>query len=150
MTRWHILIAVGTCIVIAAIVLVALPGTTRAPSPAAPAHKGDLIVLDSPLPGSEISSPLVVRGRARGPWYFEADFPVLLTDWDGRIIATVPAHATQPWMTEEYVPFEAVLEFKNPSWGDGFSKRGTLILKKDNPSGLPEHDDALEVPVVFK
>jgi len=27
---------------------------------------------------------------------------------------------------------------------------GTLILEKDNPSGLPEHDDSLEIPVVLK
>ena len=28
-------------------------------------------------------------------------------------------------------------------------KRGSLILKKDNPSGMPEHDDALEIPIFF-
>ena len=32
---------------------------------------------------------------------------------------------------------------------NAYSNRGALILKKDNPSGLPEHDDALEVPILF-
>ena len=53
-------------------------------------------------------------------------------------------------MTEEFVPFSAVLEFVTPTAGDPELNRGTLILQKDNPSGLPEHDDALEIPVVFK
>jgi hypothetical protein len=49
--------------------------------------KEDRIVLNTPLPGEVVSSPLPIQGQARGSWYFEGDFPVLLTDWDGRIIA---------------------------------------------------------------
>jgi hypothetical protein len=49
-------------------------------------------------------------------------------------------------MTEDFVPFTATIEFETPDYGD----IGALILKKDNPSGLPEHDDAYEIPVRFK
>ena len=42
------------------------------------------------------------------------------------------------------------VEFETPDIIDGFSRRGFLMLKKDNPSGLPEHDDALEIPIYFK
>jgi hypothetical protein len=49
-------------------------------------------------------------------------------------------------MTDEFVAFEGTLEFKKPSSGD----KGMLILKRNNPTGLPEHDDALEIPVFFK
>ncbi|AKM84087.1 TPA: hypothetical protein DCZ46_00045 [Candidatus Campbellbacteria bacterium] len=112
--------------------------------------KSDLIVLDTPLVGSEISSPLKIEGRARGTWFFEASFPITLTDWDGRIIAQGIATATDDWMTEKFVPFTANLEFENPQNIGDFSRRGALILQKDNPSGLPEHDDALEVTVYFK
>ena len=54
-------------------------------------------------------------------------------------------------MTEDFVPFSATLEFTSPYPGKGqdFMKRGSLILKKDNPSGLPENDDALEIPIQF-
>lgn len=113
-------------------------------------EKTDLIRLESPRPGTAVSSPLVVKGQARGYWFFEASFPVILTDWDGRIIAEVPAQARGDWMTEEFVPFEATLEFETPAAGDPAVNRGSLILKKDNPSGLPEYDDALEIPIVFK
>lgn len=116
----------------------------------------DLITVYSPSPGEIITSPLVVRGEARGNWYFEATFPVILTNWDGLIIAEGYAEAilnpddpNSTWMTEEYVPFEAQLEFDNPSWEEEFSKRGSLILQKSNPSDLPENDDSFEFEVRF-
>ena len=110
-------------------------------------EKTNLIRLNTPRPNEVILSPLVVTGEARGNWFFEASFPVFLTDWDGLIIATGIAQAKGEWMTTEFVPFEATLTFivdKNV-----YSNRGSLILKKDNPSGLPEHDDALEIPIFF-
>jgi hypothetical protein len=112
--------------------------------PASIAH-GDIEVT-SPAPNGEVSSPLVVEGRARGTWYFEASFPLVLVDWDGRIIAEGVAQAQGDWMTEDFVPFKGELSFTKPEYND----RGALILKKDNPSGLPEHDDAIEVPIIFK
>ncbi|MFH0951428.1 MAG: Gmad2 immunoglobulin-like domain-containing protein [bacterium] len=106
----------------------------------------DLIKLETPSVESIIISPLVIKGEARGTWFFEASFPVMLTDWDGLIIAQGIATAQSNWMTEDYVPFTAELTFDRPSYGD----RGALILRKDNPSGLPEYDDALEVTVFFE
>ena len=115
--------------------------------------KSNLIVVDEPRPLSVIASPLIVRGQARGTWYFEASFPIILTDWDGRIIAQWYATAQGEWMTEDFVPFEGKIEFDNPSFPgadkDHFSRRGFLIFQKDNPSGLPKHDDALEIPIWF-
>lgn len=105
-----------------------------------------LITVDSPQPESRISSPLVITGQARGNWYFEATFPVVLTDWDGLIIAEGYATTQSDWMTEEFVPFEATLTFDKPSYGD----RGSLILQKANPSDLPENDDAYEMTVWFE
>jgi hypothetical protein len=110
----------------------------------APYH--DMIQVDSPTQGSSISSPVTITGKARGTWFFEASFPVVLVDWDGLIIAEGHAEARSDWMTQDYVPFEAQLTFKKPS----YNNRGTLILKKDNPSGLPEYDDALEIPIFFQ
>lgn len=106
----------------------------------------NMIVVDEPKSGQKIVSPLVVKGKARGTWFFEASFPITLVNWDGLIIAEHYAEASGDWMTEEFVPFEARLEFKKPE----FNERGTLILKKDNPSGLPEHDAALEIPILFQ
>lgn len=110
----------------------------------------DLILIESPAPESKITSPLKIKGEARGNWYFEASFPIVLTDWDGKIIAQGIATAQNDWMTENFVPFTATLNFENPSWNADFSKRGSLIFKKDNPSGLPEHDNAYEMTVWFE
>lgn len=106
----------------------------------------NLIRVSNPLPNQIISSPLVIKGEARGSWFFEASFPVVLTDWDGLIIAQGIATAQSDWMTADFVPFTATLTFKNPT----YKNNGSLILKKDNPSGLPEHDNALEFPIIFK
>ena len=108
--------------------------------------KNDLIRLDYPRPNAAISSPLTITGRARGNWFFEAGFPVVLVDWDGLIIAEGSAEAQTDWMTEDFVPFEAKLEFENP----GVYNNGALILQRSNPSDLPENDDALEIPVKFE
>lgn len=110
-------------------------------------EKADLIHLTTPRPNQTITSPLVVTGEARGSWFFEASFPVVLVDWDGRIIAQGIAQAKGDWMTTDFVPFEAMLTFTVDK--NVYSRRGSIILRKDNPSGLSEHDDALEVPVMF-
>jgi len=108
--------------------------------------KSDLIYVDSPLPGSCVTSPLRIRGHARGKWFFEGDFPIVLADANDKYIAQGYATAKNGWMTEMFVPFESVIKFKPPRSGS----KGTLVLKKDNPTGRPEFDDALEIPVFFK
>jgi hypothetical protein len=113
----------------------------------------DLIQVSTPIPEQTIFSPLELSGQARGFWFFEATFPVSLVNWDGLIIGETYATAQGDWMTEEFVPFSASLEFTSPVFAgaaaDHFSRRGTLFLHKDNPSGLPEYDNVLEVPVKF-
>jgi len=108
--------------------------------------KSELIYLESPLPGALVASPLKIRGYARGFWFFEGDVPIVLTDANGKVIARHFCTAKGEWMTREFVRFEGSVEFEKPGSGE----RGTLILLKDNPTGLPDFDDALEVPVIFK
>lgn len=112
--------------------------------------KEDLIQVETPKVNEIISTPLIIKGKARGFWFFEGDFPIILTDWDGRIIAEGYASAQKEWMTEDFVPFEGTLEFEKPEIIGEFAKRGSLILQKANPSGLPEYDDALEFTVFFE
>ena len=128
------------------------------PAPTVPADvqamidaKADLIQVTNPEGMAVITSPLSLTGKARGYWFFEASAPVSLVDWDGKLIAEGFITAQGDWMTEEFVPFTGSLEFTSPyQEGDEvFMKRASLIFKKDNPSGLPENDDALEIPVLF-
>lgn len=108
------------------------------------------VTLSSPLPNTVITSPLSLTGEAGG-WYFEGSFPVEIVDASGNIIAQGPATATTDWMTTDFVPFTASLTFVNPyTVGDPESEKvGKIILRKDNPSGLPENDDSLEIPIRF-
>lgn len=108
----------------------------------------DLIAVSLPPSNGEVASPMIVRGEARGPWYFEASFPITVVDWDGVIIGEGYAEAQGDWMTTEYVPFEGTITFTVPE--NTPYRRGAVIFKKDNPSGLPEHDDAFELPVLFE
>ncbi|MDP2864227.1 MAG: GerMN domain-containing protein [bacterium] len=108
-------------------------------------EKSDLIKTNTPRPNQAIQSPIVIEGEARGLWFFEASFPVKLLDGNGNLIATTIAQAQGDWVTEDFVPFEAELHFELP-----VTEKGTLILEKDNPSGLPENADELRIPVKFK
>jgi hypothetical protein len=109
--------------------------------------KSDLIHVESPQPNQIIESPLLVTGEARGSWFFEASFPVVLVNWDGLIIAQGVATAQGEWTTNNFVPFTATLTFTADK--NAYSNKGALILRKDNPSSLPEHDDSIEIPIMF-
>lgn len=105
---------------------------------------GDLIRVTAPLPESVVTSPLTIRGEARGTWYFEASFPVSVIDGTGAVIGQGIAQAKGEWMTTEFVPFEATIDFTAPPTGTG-----AVILSKDNPSGLPENDAQIIIPIRF-
>ncbi len=107
-------------------------------------EKIDLIRINTPRPNQLVESPLEIEGEARGYWFFEADFPVKLLDANDEELGTAIAKTSSNWMTEDFVSFEATLEFETP-----ITKKGTLILEKDNPSGLPENADELRIPVRF-
>lgn len=108
--------------------------------------KKDLIIVDVPAKNMAISSPFVVSGKARGYWFFEASFPIELRDMQGNLLETIIAQAQGDWMTTEFVPFTANLIFTKPV----SPMPVVLVFKKDNPSGLPEHNDSIEIPVIIK
>jgi len=99
----------------------------------------------SPRPNQLVTSPLQISGVARGSWFFEASFPVELIADDGKIIEKGVATTKGNWMTSKFVAFSASLKFSKPA-----SQKGTLILKKANPSGLPENADQISIPINFK
>lgn len=108
-------------------------------------NKENLIRVENILDGTKISSPLEIKGKARGYWYFEASFPVELINSSGEIISQGIATAEEEWMTEDFVPFSLNLEFL----GQEENSSGKLIFRKDNPSGLAEYDDFLEIAIFF-
>lgn len=110
-----------------------------------PAAQDERIRVTAPASGQIVNSPLAITGEARGTWFFEASFPVRLLDANGAVVATHYAQAQGEWMTTEFVPFSSRLEFAAPA-----TDTGMLVLAKDNPSGLPEHDAEIRIPVRFR
>jgi len=117
----------------------------HAPAESSTTGHEDLISVSTPAANDAVTSPLTVTGEARGNWYFEASFPVRVLDANGTVLAAVPVQAQGEWMTENFVPFHTTLEFESPT-----TKTGTIVFQKDNPSGLPEFDDEIRIPVRFK
>ncbi|HET8854634.1 MAG TPA: Gmad2 immunoglobulin-like domain-containing protein [Salinimicrobium sp.] len=102
------------------------------------------IKVEQPQPGEQISSPLEISGSARGMWFFEGSFAVYLFDEDQNEIAVAIATAQDNWMTEDFVPFTATMEFEVPD-----SKTGTIIFRKSNPSEIDSLDRSFEFPIKF-
>lgn len=100
--------------------------------------------MDTSFASTTFVSPMTVTGTARGGWYFEESFPVELRDANGLLLASSIAQAQGDWMTTNYVPFTTTLTFGMPT-----TATGTLIFKKDNPSGEPANDNQLVIPVQF-
>ncbi len=118
------------------------PESTHTPTPA---ESHPLIHVTVPARMAIITSPLTVTGEARGYWFFEASFPLELRDMDGNVLGKNIAQAQTEWMTEDFVPFSTTITFATTT-----ATSGVLVLIKDNPSALPEHDDAFEIPVLFQ
>jgi hypothetical protein len=110
------------------------------------AQKDDLIFVTSAGLNGATGNPasMIVTGEARGNWYFEASFPVKVYDSNNVLVGSGIATAEGEWMTEEYVPFKAIVPITSTA---PLTDTGTVVLEKDNPSGLPENDNSLTVPV---
>ena len=106
--------------------------------------RDEFISVEVPTPGAVIESPLLVKGRARGTWFFEGDFPVVLEDVEGNELSHSFVTAAGEWMTKDFVPFTGTLSFTNAVEG----LRGRLVFRKDNPTDRPELDDATAIPVI--
>jgi hypothetical protein len=112
--------------------------------PAAP-DMNDSIRVSSPQAGELITSPVVIEGRAKGMWFFEASFPVKITDANNKPLVQGIATTASNWMTPDFVPFKAELKFDA-----GKNVTGYLVLEKDNPSGLEGYNYNVRIPVTFR
>ncbi|MDO8668245.1 MAG: GerMN domain-containing protein [bacterium] len=107
-------------------------------------RKPDEVMVIMPQPNQTVKSPLTVIGQARGSWFFEASFPIELVDDQGRVLGQSYAQAQSDWMTENFVPFIGEISYQIEA-----TTTGKLILKNDNPSGLPQYDKKREISVLI-
>lgn len=101
--------------------------------------------LYSPNPSEPLTRAVEIHGETPGTMFFEGDFPVRLEDDAGNVLATGIAVAQDEWMTEDFVTFKSEISFTKPE-----TETGVLVFVKDNPSGLPENDKEIRVPVTFE
>lgn len=119
------------------------PVATSTPSISYVNASVDNITVTAPTPGAVVESTFTVSGQARGPWYFEASFPLEVLDANGNQLLITPVQADGEWMTEDFVPFS--IEITVPD----YAGEATIVMHKDNPSGLPEHDASISFPVTI-
>lgn len=104
----------------------------------------DRVVIDAPKSGQTVFKSFTATGKAPGNWYFEASFPIKVVDPQGNVVATGQATALSDWMTTADVPFKADIRI------DSYTGPATLVLMRDNPSGLPANDDSVSVPITVQ
>ena len=105
---------------------------------------GVRVVVFSPKSNATVSSPVAVVGEVPGNWSSEAQFPITLKDSAGNEVASGTAQLLGDWMTTSLVPFSAKLTYTAIPSG-----KGTLVLQKDNPSGIASKDDSVSIPIHF-
>ncbi len=104
------------------------------------------VVIDAPKSGATVPKTFTVTGKAPGNWFFEASFPIQVRDANNKVIGQGIAQALSDWMTTGDVPFKAEISTASST----YTGAATLVLMRDNPSGLPENDDAVSIPITIQ
>lgn len=102
--------------------------------------KGEQVIIYTPNNNDIINSPITIIGQIPGNWAVEGDFMAYVKDSDGNNIGESIVKINGDWTATDLVPFSTTISF------DG-SGAGTVVLQKDNPSGLPENDDQVVLNV---
>jgi hypothetical protein len=103
------------------------------------------VSVSSPQSGATVAQTFTVSGQAPGGWFFEAQFPIQVRDPNDNVIGRATGQAQGDWQTTSLVSFTATIQIDASYHGPA-----TLILLKDNPSGLPQNDDSVTVAIVIQ
>lgn len=101
--------------------------------------------LDTPCMNATISGNTIsVSGLISGSYTFEAQFTIKLLDKTGTVAVTQPVTVTGDWQSGGKVPFTTTLTHTLTS------QNATLVFQNDNPSGLPENQKQIFVPIIIQ
>lgn len=148
--NWAIILILGAIIAVLVWLLITAPAPARNepnPQTGTPEPRpfvSENVIIHAPFAGSSVLKKFAVTGEARGVWFFEASFPIQVHDRSGNIVGQGIAQTSANWMTTDFVPYAAEVEVED------YSGPATLALLKDNPSGLPENDDSVSIPIVIR
>lgn len=98
------------------------------------------ILVESPLPGQTVTSPLRATGSAN---VFEASFVIQVADWDGRVIAQKTVQATSGTGTRG--TFATTIAFPIP--GSGPARLTLIAYEPSARDGSPTHE--VEIPLTL-
>ena len=121
--------------------------TAPVPAPAAASSKAPLsasVSVSSPLPNASVGKTFTVEGVAPNGWYNEAVFPIQVRDGDDDLIASGQGMAESDWTVSGPVRFHATIRLSQT-----YSGPADLILLRDNPSGLPQNEDEVTIPIII-
>lgn len=118
------------------------PDSTNA---GAPTPLSQSVVVTSPTAGAIVPKVISVSGSAPGGWFFEAQFPMQIRDQANVVVGHGTGHALGNWQTTALVAFTGTTTVET-----NYTGPATLVLLKDNPSGLPENDDSISLPVIIQ
>jgi len=104
------------------------------------------IVVYIPKDNQEVENPIIIKGKAKGSWFFEGQFPIDLIDTSGNILSSSVAIAESDWVTEKYINFSSELTYSKSTT----TKQVIVVLHKNNSSGNPNFDKQILIPVVLK
>lgn len=99
------------------------------------------VLVTSPQANATVGKTFIVSGVAPGPWFFEAVFPIQVRDAGNNVIGRSQGQAQGEWMTEGVVTFTSNMTVSD------YTGPATLVLMRDNPSGLPQNDDSVSIPI---
>lgn len=103
------------------------------------------LVSFSITPGQEVSDEVIATGTIGGSYFFEGNIFVNILDENKELLRAGNGNAKTDWMTAEPVGFDAILDFSKLKKGHAF-----VEIHNDNPSGLPENDKSILIPVIIK
>lgn len=107
-------------------------------------NKDDLVSF-SIAPGTKVRGVVSYSGVIKGAYFFEANILINVLDANRNILKAGNTMATGDWMTSGPVSFAGTIDFS------GLKKGGAFIeIHNDNPSGLPENDKSVLIPVVIE
>jgi hypothetical protein len=148
-------IVIGVLVILAAVLLFKskpsvppvsdpAPIVDLAPVPQVSGNVADLVAF-SIAPGAAVSGVVNATGSIKGAYFFEANIRVNVLDASKNVLKEGNGTATSDWMTSDPVSFAATIDFAGIPAGVGYVR-----LMNDNPSGMPENDKWIDIPVVFK
>lgn len=106
--------------------------------------KKDDLISFSIFPNTKVHGIVSYRGVIKGAYFFEANILINILDANKKVLKASNAVATTDWMTQP-VSFEGNIDFTDLPKGKAYFE-----IHNDNPSGLPENNKSILIPIIIE